>query len=211
MNNSRTLFLALATLVASASQAAILWSQPWNPAQKWSSFPSTVQSCQVPNILGAIAMDDFNLPNGGVIKGIRWWGVPLVAAQLSSGRKYYVAIYENMPGTCKPMPQPVFRDCIVPQWVTAGVDCKGKVVYRFEAGLNAAFAAIPNRHYWLQISEDDSTSATKNVIDWQWSGYRPIKLCPSQSIRKMGALTKRFLNIDPCDQQRDDLAFELLN
>lgn len=211
MNNSRTLLVAFATLAASASQAAILWSQPWSPNQKWASFPSAVESCAVPNILRAIAMDDFCLPNGGQVKAVRWWGVPLVAAQLAGGRRYYLAIYENIPGKCAPKPAPIFRDCLTPQWVTAGVDCQNKVVYRFEAALAAPFNALPNREYWIQISEDDSTSATKNVVDWQWSGYRPINLCPSQSVRKMGALTKRFLNVDPCDKQRDDLAFELIN
>ncbi|MBV6458713.1 MAG: hypothetical protein HONBIEJF_01850 [Fimbriimonadaceae bacterium] len=211
MINSRTLVIALATLVATASQAAVLWSQPWNPNQKWASFPSAVESCAVPNILGAIAMDDFRLANGGIVNRVAWWGVPLVTAQLAGGRKYYIAFYENTPGMCKPNAQPVFRACVTPQFVTAGIDCQGKVVYRFEAALGAPFNAVPNRHYWIQISEDDSTSATKKVIDWQWSGYRPINLCPSQSVRKMGALTKRFLNVDPCDGQKDDLAFQLIN
>lgn len=185
--------LALAT----AAQAQFL--QPYN--QPLGSHVSTVVSCTNPFPMPQAAADDFKFSDNYAVRHFRWWGT--VSTPLQLNRLYYIAIYEE--GGCKPGKR-ILQRCLIPQTVAIGVDCTGKTVYRFTASL-AAPVNIPAGRYWFRVAESDADSVNIGMVDFQWSANRPIRGCEAGFHDAAGWNSPL---IDPCDGNRDDLAFCLL-
>lgn len=197
-------------------------NQPWFPYPfpqgRWAAHESRVFSCEDPRPLNKIALDDWVCTRTGPIIRVDWWGtMPREFATAQAQRPFYVAIYPDN-GNCQPVLQePLYKRCVrVDVFKFAGVDCQNRPVFYFSAALppmpgsNQPFIQQQGRRYWLQISEADRESVRPNVEDFRWSGHRSIKGCPAlqASIGSQGGITFNLLH-DPCDEQRDDLAFRL--
>ncbi len=203
--------LALMWSNAWAQSASTYWSFKWLQRYTWplASHESRVVSCEVPRPMDRVAMDDWVCTRTGPIVRVGWWGVLLTSAQYSKQWRYYIAIYRNVPGTCKPEQQPIYRACVRPDVLryTGRWDCKLQRVFYFSARLPTPFRQEVNEHYWIQISESDQESARPQVEDFRWSAHRALKLCPATQFTATGNYIQPLL--DACDDKEDDLAFVL--
>jgi hypothetical protein len=200
---------ALALLILSVS----VWAQTapsfkWNQPYTWplASHESRVVSCEEPRPLEKVAMDDWVCTKTGPVVRVSWWGVLLDAAQYSKRWSYYIAIYRNIPGTCQPEREPIYRACVRPDVIryTGRWDCRQNRVFYFSARLPTPFQQRIQQHYWIQISEADWESARPGKEDFRWSAHREVKQCRAgQSPPWTQPL------IDACDGGVVDLAFRL--
>ncbi|MDW8320080.1 MAG: hypothetical protein RMM08_01840 [Armatimonadota bacterium] len=149
-------------------------------------------------------MDDWICTRTGPIVRISWWGVLLNREQFSKQWRYYIAIYRNIPGTCRPEQEPIYRACVRPDVIryTGRWDCRQQRVFYFSAPLPVPFRQEREQHYWLQISEADKESARPGAEDFRWSAHRDIKRCPAA---QFPPFTQPILDL--CDEKPDDLAF----
>ncbi len=192
--------VSLAACMSGAAMAQCAFNQPWDGIR--ASHASIVRSCGVPTPAPLVAADDFQCRAGGVLTQVRWWGTLATTAQV--GRPYYIAIRRDN-GNCQPAGV-LWQACVVPQAVSAGVDCQGRRVFRFTAAV-PAFAVAAGQKYWLQISEADDRSARPGVEDFRWSGRRPVRFCPAAQINAAGGIIQPLP--DACDGARNDLSFLL--
>lgn len=194
-------------LTSAVVNAGICYSQPWTP--KLASFISRVNTCDVAMPFPVIALDDFYCYTDENITRVRWWGTgSALYAENPGAFGFYIAIYDSE--GCMPAAK-VYEACVpVKMCKKVGTDCTGKPVYRFGAALpGAGFKPVPGKFYFLQISEIDANSPNQGVVDFAWSGHRPLKHCPALQILASGLKIQPL--IDPCDQMPDDLAFQLLS
>ncbi|MBX3119496.1 MAG: hypothetical protein KF784_10545 [Fimbriimonadaceae bacterium] len=201
----KKLLCILGIAVVASSAMSQVWSQPWTrPLPAWTSV---VRSCTNPKPYRLMALDDFMVNHHYVtLNTIVYWGTVTNFAQL--GRPMFYAIYKDN-GNCQPdLNSMVWRDCLRPDWEFVDGDCQNMRVFRFKQALtvgNLPFLTFGK--YWLQISEDDSQSANPNVPEFAWSSHQPVNLCPAVQFDSTGAIIQPL--IDPCNGQKDDLAFEL--
>ncbi|MEK6642426.1 MAG: hypothetical protein AABZ08_00835 [Planctomycetota bacterium] len=208
MCRGKNLSLTLTSLLAFAA-VANAQNQPWQFPN--GAVESRVQTCTAPQPLNRVAMDDFQFAQTTTLRWVRWWGVVFNPAQLNN-RSYYVAIYSSGNGPCPAPCNPTVIQapspyCLVPSVTAVGQDCNGRTVYRFTACLPAPFVALGGTKYWLQISENNSNSATAGE-DFRWSGYRDIHNCPAQQ-RDAAGVVACTIN-DDCPQPiQTDLSYVL--
>jgi hypothetical protein len=179
--------------------------QPWTYNRP--PYQSRVVSCDNPMPEPKIALDDFVCEEGATLVRLRWWGWLSNVAQ--GQRDFYIAIYLDN-GNCQPQFPAIAEWCIAPENppVFVGNDCQAvpRPVYRMTVGLPGGFVANAGQRYWLQISEDDSTSLTPNQDDFRWSAHRPenVPTCWALEYPPLA-----LLPLDVCDNQRNELAFGL--
>lgn len=176
------------------------WRQPWNKRRP--PYSSIVANCANPAPSPLIAMDDFFCDEDARIRRVSWWGV--LSSPQQANRPFYIAIYlDNQ--QCFPQQPPVFQDCVTPRYASVvGTDCLGNQVWRFSAVLSAPFMATAGQRYWLQISEEDTSSVRVGAEDFRWSAHRPVVEC-----RALQGPPLMPLPLDPCDQEENDLSFVL--
>jgi len=182
------------------------WVQPWTP--KLPAWESVVYSCDYPKPYKLAAADDFVFEDFEIpIASINWWGVVSDSAQLN--RPYHIVIYKDN-GRCQPaFDSIVWEDCLKPEAKFQGVDCQGNKVYKF-------FSTVPFwnpltvgfGHFWIQISESDVDSVNPDKTDFWWSSHQPVEQCPALQWDSSFNIIQPL--IDPCNQRKDDLAFEIL-
>jgi hypothetical protein len=200
--------LALFATAALASAQQPVVSQPYT---LWrAAHTSTVVSCNNPAPFVSIALDDFGLQQATTLSRVTWWGELLCPTQAQrnaqAARIYYIAIYPQIPGACRPSAVPIYEACVNPDdFQQIGQDCTNRVVYSMTAPLpgNPALAA---GKYWLQISEDDADSVGPGQVNFRWSAHRPIVNC--RALRTNNLMNFAGLN-DACDNLPNDLAFVL--
>jgi hypothetical protein len=194
------------------------WDQRYTPPR--STFTSRVFLCTQPTPTPAVAIDDWLCTKPGPILRIGWWGWLSTPAQAQ--RPFYIAIYRQDPNNqCRPFPQPIFQQCVVPDQVKlVSKSCEfipgtnqQRPIYYLAAKLNPPFiqdgtAAAP-QHYFLQISEVDEQSVQFGVDDFRWAGRRPIQVCNAMQRTAAGVFIQPLL--DACDQKEDDLSFRLFS
>ncbi|MFG0330393.1 MAG: hypothetical protein ACF8PN_10900 [Phycisphaerales bacterium] len=202
----QTTLITLLTLMILAQDATAQcrYFQPW--AQRRASHTSIVRSCDIPEPMDLAALDDFICDNNGTLAGVRWWGVVLNQEQLREGRRYYLAIFEDN-GNCEPDAEPIYKACLNPSIQRSGVDCSRRRVYQFTSQV-PPFPIEGGTRYWIQISEDDSTSARSGVEDFRWSGRLEQRGCPAVQAVVGGGIISPLL--DPCAQVPVDLSFALV-
>ena len=186
---------------ASHSWGQQFYLQPWDG---WAdSHQSRVRNCDDPTPKDLIAMDDFSMEGNGTIDGIRWWGEILDRAQVQQPRQYYIAIYSDL--NCSPGDL-LFKECVTPQVEFDDRDCQEDPVAMFTSALSG-FGIVGGQRYWLQISEDDDSSANPDVDDFRWAGRRPVQNCFALQQDSAGNITQPIF--DPCWQADVDLSFLL--
>jgi hypothetical protein len=199
--------LALFSMLALASfSLGKGWVQPWTP--KLPAWESVVYSCDYPKPYKMVAADDFIFEDFELpVANINWWGVVSDAAQLN--RTYHITIYKDN-GRCQPaFDSIVWEDCVKPDAKYQGGDCQGNKVWKF-------FSAVPfwhplnvgPGHFWIQISESDVDSVNPDKPDFWWSSHQPVEKCPALQWDSSFNIIQPL--IDPCNQRKDDLAFEIL-
>jgi len=178
----RSAFSCAAALVLALGSEA--WGQKimqnWTPPR--GAVESRVLSCTNPAPLGRVAFDDWICPQTGPLIRVCWYGVVLTPGQLALGRRYYVAIYSHG-GVCGPA-NLLYQTCVTPDYRRfCGFDCRQRRVFLFSAPIPPpVFTQTVGTHYWLQISEEDATSARVGVEDFRWSAHLPImNACATQS------------------------------
>ncbi|HVZ95212.1 MAG TPA: hypothetical protein VG797_11950 [Phycisphaerales bacterium] len=167
---------------------------------------SRIMFCQNPQIPqnGRVAADDWICTRSGPIVRISWNGVVLTPAQLQGNRRYRIAFYRD--ANCCPGEQ-ICNVCVVPSIKPVSMDCQQRRVYEFTAPLpTACFSQVAGTHYWVEIAEEDETSARFGLPDFMWSSHVSIKNCPAKG-RQAGAAC--FNLFDDCFDQPTDLAFRL--
>ncbi|MFM9959425.1 MAG: hypothetical protein ACKVZJ_15315 [Phycisphaerales bacterium] len=191
------------------------WDQRYTPPR--AVFPSRVATCgPIPSPV--VAMDDWQCTKPGPILRVDWWGWLRTPAQAQ--RPFYIAVYrENPNNTCQPGAQPIYQACVVPDQVrrvakncqTIAGTAGGLPIYYLSAKLPNPFfqdgTPTAPQHFFLQISEIDSSSVQVGVDDFCWAGRRPIQVCPALQRFAGGGIVQPLL--DACDQQPDDLSFRL--
>lgn len=205
-------FVAVAATVSSALAQKTI--QRWTPPR--GAHQSVVVSCANPVPLtgaagGRVAMDDWICPKSGPLVRVRWSGVVLVPNQLpvaGVARRYYVAIWNNLAAACLPG-QKLYQACVTPSVKPIGTDCRNRTVYEFTAALpQPYFVQTQGQHYWLQVSEEDASSARVGQEDFRWSGHLEIVNCPAAQQLASGAFLQPI--VDDCNPPvADDLAFAL--
>jgi hypothetical protein len=192
------LSLATVSLVANAQ-----FSQPWTPNAK--GFTTRIPNCSTPYGLPGMAVDDFVCPSTITLTKLVYWGNVSGAGQLT--KPVYVSIYPNTAGACFPdLSTPLYTACLTPSnvaWV--GTDCLGRRVFRFKTLLTGGFTATGSTQYWLQISENDSTSLTPNADDFKWCGHFGIVGCPAAQISPTGVTVQPLIGCS----LNCDLAFRI--
>jgi hypothetical protein len=200
--------LALFAMLALASfSLGKGWVQPWTP--RLPAWESVVYSCDYPKPYRLAAADDFIFEDFTLpINNINWWGVVSDPDQLK--RTYHIVIYKES-GKCLPaFDSIVWQGCIRPDDAALqGADCQGNRVFKF-------FSTVPfwnpltlgPGHYWVQISESDKDSVTPDKPDFWWSSHQPVVKCPALQWDSSFNIIQPL--IDPCNQRKDDLAFEIL-
>ena len=174
------------------------FSQPYTPPA--AAFRSRVSSCTNPAPMDRIAFDDFFCEQGGLAGQLRWWGTLSNAQQI--GRPYYIAIYSDQ--NCHPNVL-LYQACVIPQVQQVSMNCNNNAVFRFQSAI-PAFNMAAGVRYWLQISEDDANSYTQGQDDFRWAGRQPVNGCPALQLDAGGEF---HTLIDPCNQQLDDLSFQV--
>lgn len=194
------------------------WDQRYTPPR--ATFTSRVITCTAPQPSPAVAIDDWLCTKTGPILRVGWWGWLSTPAQAQ--RPFYIAIYrENPNNTCQPLPQPIYQVCVVPDQVKlVSQNCEpnatgtvGLPIYYLSAklpGFTQDGTATSPQHYFLQISEIDSSSVNpNNVEDFRWAGRRPLQVCPAMQRGAGGGILQPLR--DACDQKEDDLSFRLFS
>jgi hypothetical protein len=198
MISVKSLFAVFAiALIATTTQAQ--FRQPYN--QPLGSFASVVQNCANPKPFPVAAADDFKFADNFLINHFRWWGTVSDPAQLN--RLYYLAIYKD--GGCRPG-QRIYQTCAFAQTQFVGVDCQGNNVYTFLVTLPNPLP-IASGHFWFRVAESDADSIRPGLVDFKWSGRRPVRLCDAGQQTLAGWFAPL---LDPCDNLPDDLAFCVL-
>jgi hypothetical protein len=198
--------LALFAMLALASFSfAKGWIQPWTP--RLPAWESVVYSCDYPKPYRLIAADDFVLDYELPVTNINWWGVVSDPDQLK--RTYHIVIYKES-GLCQPAWKSiVWQGCIKPYDAPLqGIDCLGNRVFKLFS--NVPFwnpLTVGPGHYWIQISESDVDSVKPDATDFWWSSHQPVVRCPALQADSSYNIFQPL--IDPCNQRKDDLAFEL--
>lgn len=190
------------SLVPQTLAQGLIWKflQPWSPPR--GAHESRVQSCQNPQPLNQIAVDDWICGATGPLLRLHWWGT--LNTPLQSTRPFYVAIYAHTPGSCQPtFTQRLYQTCLVPDYRKyVGTDCQQRRVYRMSGVLSVPFTQVQGTHYWLQISEADAESVQPGIENFRWSGHLPIQNCEAASAFPFVQPLR-----DPCNQQPVDLSF----
>lgn len=182
----------------------VKWDQPWTPPR--GSVESRVQTCEEGmNKQTRVRADDFQAVRTSRIVAVDWYGT--LSSFNQAFRRYLITIWEDN-GNCQPQCKTVCRVCVVPQQVVpVGVDCNGATVYRFFAFLptTAECRQIQGRRYWFSVAEEDASSIRPGLVDFRWSGRRPVQLCKARTLldNRIGAVN------DPCDNIRMDLSFSI--
>jgi len=180
------------------------FSQPWTPPRP--PYQSRVVGCSQPTAEPKIALDDFICHQSARLVRVTWWG--WLSARAQGSRNFYIAIYNNL--NCTPTAR-VYWACVRPDFVVhVGADCQPArlSIYRMTAALPGGFLAAAETRYWLQISEDDSDSLTANEDDFKWAAHRPEEgVIPACWAKQAPPLAD--LPLDPCDAQKNELAFYL--
>lgn len=190
-----TLSFVAALVTMSHAQYRQVYNQPL------AAHTSVVQSCANPIPAPLAAADDFVLKDNFTVNHFRWWGTVTGQAQLM--RPYYIALYKD--GGCKPG-QKVYEACVIPQVQFVGIDCQGEKVFTFLATL-AQPLPMPAGHFWFRVAESDADSIRQGLVDFKWSGNRPVRNCQAGQ-HSVAGWTNPLL--DPCDSLPVDLAFCVL-
>jgi hypothetical protein len=198
--------LALFAMLALASfSLGKGWSQPWTP--RLPAWESVVYSCDYPKPYRLIAADDFFLEKELPVTNINWWGVVSDPDQLK--RVYHITIYKES-GSCMPAWKSiVWEACVKPyDAIYQGIDCQNKRVFKLFSNppVGNPLTLGPGR-YWIQISESDVDSVKPDATDFWWSSHQQVVNCPALQMDSIGAIFQPL--IDPCNQRKDDLAFEI--
>lgn len=201
--------LAFAAITASSfAQLTAFWAQPWNPATGLPAWQSVIASCPNPVPARRMCFDDFKITQPTSVKSISYWGWVSNAAQL--GRTFRIAIHTDNPAACRPTTTVVWQYCgVIPQRAAIGPDCTGKMVWRFNLPVPTANPLnLPPGKYWITVAEDDMLSIRPGAVpDFFWSSFQPTRLCPAIAYNWNNTVNQPL--IDPCNGQRDDLAFNL--
>ncbi|MEQ1821816.1 MAG: hypothetical protein ABL949_04865 [Fimbriimonadaceae bacterium] len=199
-------FIGLAFAVTTASSFAItaVWAQPWNPVTKLPAWTSGVVSCANPLPARRMCFDDFRIATPTQISMISFWGTVSNPTQLN--RVMRISIHTNNAATCRPNQAAIWSFCgVIPQKIGIGPDCQNRPVFRFNLPTGPA---LPVGQYWLCVAEDDSLSYRPNgIADFGWSAFQPMRFCPAIAYNSNATVNQPL--IDPCNQQRDDLSFNL--
>ncbi len=158
-----------------------------------------------------VAGDDWICTRSGPIRRISWCGVVLDPAQLQGFRRYKVSFFLDTPGACRPQ-QPICSVCVQPNVRRISTDCQNRPVWEFTAQLpTACFSQTAGTHYWVEIAEEDETSARFGVPDFLWSSHVNIKNCPAYQRGTNAAGGTVFTQpiFEDCFQQPTDLSFSL--
>ena len=100
---------------------------------------------------------------------ISWDGVVLDPNQLATSRRYKITFYRGVVGGCQPV-EPICSVCVNPTWKQISTDCHQRRVYEWTAQLpTTCFSQTSGQHYWVEIAEEDETSARFGVPDFLWS------------------------------------------
>ncbi len=185
--------------VVEAAWAQCVYRQPWRARR--SSHVSAVVQCEVPRPMPRMVFDDFVCEEDGFIERIRWWGTVSDPEQLN---RTYVITFWRDDQECGTLER-VYEACVRPTARLVGPDCTEERVYVFSTCI-PPFLAIIGPH-WVSIAEDDERSIQPNEVDFRWSGRREIRRCPAFSRDANG---NRFPLFDNCDEERNDVSFEML-
>jgi hypothetical protein len=183
----------------------VKWDQPWTPPR--GSVESRVQNCQEGILKGTrVRADDFRAVRSSRIIAVDWYGT--LSSPNQAFRRYLITIWEDN-GNCQPQCKILCQVCVTPQQVQpVGTDCNGATVYRFFAFLSTAGTTCQQREgarYWFSVAEIDQESIRLGLVDFRWSGRRPVQLCKARTLlnNTIGAVN------DPCDNLRMDLSFSI--
>jgi hypothetical protein len=153
-----------------------------------------------------MCFDDFRITQPTQIRMISFWGT--VSNPLQLNRLMRVAIHTNNPQTCRPNFPAVWTKCVPIPAVAAGGDCQNRPVWRFNLSLAAGDLNMPAGAFWITVGDDDSLSFRPNgIADFGWSAFQPMRFCPAIAYNFNQTVNQPL--IDPCNQQRDDLSFNL--
>lgn len=210
---------ALLTAASSASAqvlpGAFLFG--WKYRQPYSAPRGAVESrvrfCQDQQLPPGyrVAGDDWICTRTGPIRRISWCGVVLDPGQLQGFRRYKVSFYRDTPGACRPESL-ICSVCVQPRVRRISTDCQNRPVWEFTAPLPAGcFNQTAGQHYWVEIAEEDETSARFGVPDFLWSSHVDIKNCPAYQRGTTAAGGPFFVQpiFEDCFQQPTDLSFSV--
>ncbi len=200
-------FPKVSILVAFSSLAALSqaqFTQPWTPNAK--GFTSRIPNCSSPFGPPGFAADDFVSASTSNLTILVYWCNVSSPAQLN--KPVSVTVYPNTPGACFPdFTVTVYSACVVPSIRTnVGTDCLGRKVWRCISFLpSGGMTVVPGQSYWLQLSEDDSSSINPGVDDWKWCGHFGNVNCPAFQLAPSGIMNSPLLGCGAVN----DLAFAL--
>ncbi len=196
---ARTVLVLAALAAACAATAQVPhWDQSWNPVTKRAAHTSTA-TMPMGLAMPQICRDDFVLEAGTSVGRVDWWGT-------EDGTVTQFIIISNCNHNCTPKAQ-ITNEVVVPTKVFAGIDCQGKMVYRYSVVLATPIPYVGgfNGRTWISIAENDATSSMVGVPQFSWSGVRPIRNCPATGWNNVNFVPL----VDACDGKRNDLAFVL--
>ena len=200
-------YLKISAIVGLASvclMAQAQFSQPWTPNAK--GFTSRIPNCSTPFGAPGMAVDDFVSASTTNLTVLVYWCNVSTPAQLN--KPVHIAVYPNTPGACFPdLTVTVYSACVVPAITQlAGTDCLGRKVWRCGVLLpSGGVTVVPGTQYWLQISEDDSSSMNVGVDDFKWCGHFGNVNCPAMQISSIGTINSPLLGCGAVN----DLAFRI--
>lgn len=183
MRSAKIFALLFLTSVGISAQAQ--FSQPWTGNMK--GFTTRIPNCSTPFGSPGMAVDDFISASTSNLTVLVYWCNVSTPAQLN--KPVHVAVYRDQPGICFPdFTANVYSACVVPALTQlAGTDCLGRKVWRCVALLpSGGMTVAPGAQYWLQISEDDSSSLNVGVDDFKWCGHVGNVLCNAFQIAPSG-------------------------
>lgn len=204
----RTLIgLAFAATTASSFAITAFWAQPWNAATRLPSWTSAIASTINPIPARRQCFDDFRVSRNLSAAMITFWGTPSSPIQL--GRPFRISIHRENGATCRPIQTPIWTYYGIVPGVMQIPDLQGRMVFRFNHTIAANNPLnLTAGKYWICVAEVDNVSYRPNgVSDFGWSAFQPMRFCPAIAYNWNNTVNQPL--IDPINQQRDDLAFNL--